>query len=48
VQSSSLDAGVSYIIAVTYGNKLTITIEQTDVINCRFDMNNTACQTINY
>jgi len=30
------------------GNKLTATIEQTDVINCRYDMNNSACQTINY
>lgn len=32
----------------SYGNKLTATIEQHDVINCRYDMNNTACQTINY
>jgi hypothetical protein len=30
------------------GNKLTATIEQTYVINCRYDMNNSACQTINY
>ena len=30
------------------GNKLTATIEQTDVINCRYDMNNSACQTISY
>jgi hypothetical protein len=30
------------------GNKLTGTIEQADVINCRYDMNNSACQTINY
>jgi hypothetical protein len=30
------------------GHKLTGTIEQTDVINCRYDMNNSACQTINY
>jgi len=30
------------------GNKLTGTIEQTDVINCRYDMNNSACQTILY
>jgi hypothetical protein len=32
----------------SYGNKLTATIEQTDVINCRYDMNNLACQTVNY
>jgi hypothetical protein len=30
------------------GNKLTATIEQHDVINCRYDMNDSACQTINY
>ena len=30
------------------GNKLTATIEQTDVVNCRYDMNNSACQTITY
>lgn len=38
--------------SVTYtpsnGNKLTATIEQHDVINCRYDMNNSDCQTINY
>jgi hypothetical protein len=32
----------------SFGNKLTATIEQTDVINCRYDMDNTACQTIKY
>jgi len=37
---------------VTYtpsvGNKLTAQIEQTAVVNCRYDMNNSACQTITY
>ncbi|OLE13480.1 MAG: hypothetical protein AUG89_05030 [Acidobacteria bacterium 13_1_20CM_4_56_7] len=32
----------------SFGNKLTATTEQTDVINCRYDMNNSVCQTINY
>jgi len=37
---------------VTYtppvGNNITSTIEQNDVMNCRNDMSNSACQTINY
>jgi hypothetical protein len=32
----------------TVGNKLTGTIEQHDVINCRYDISNSACQTILY
>jgi hypothetical protein len=32
----------------SYGNKLTITIESTTVVNCRNDMSNSACQTITY
>lgn len=32
----------------SYGNKLTAQIERTDVVNCRYDMNNSACQTITY
>jgi hypothetical protein len=40
--------GVWWTYTPSFGNKLTGTIEQTDVVNCRYDMNNTACQTINY
>jgi hypothetical protein len=38
----------SVIYTPSFGNKLTATIERTDVINCRHDMNNSACQTITY
>jgi len=41
-------SGVYWTYTPSFGNKLTATIEQTDVINCRYDMNNSACQTINY
>lgn len=30
------------------GNKLTGQIEQTDVVNCRYDADNSACATLNY
>jgi hypothetical protein len=30
------------------GNTLTATINQSNVVNCRYDMNNYACQTITY
>jgi hypothetical protein len=30
------------------GNTLTATINQSNVVNCRYDMNNSACQTITY
>jgi hypothetical protein len=41
-------SGAYWTYTPSYGNKLTATIEQTDVINCRYDMNNSACQTISY
>jgi hypothetical protein len=41
-------SGTWWTYTPSYGNKLTATIEQTDVINCRYDMNNSACQTVNY
>lgn len=48
LQISSCAAGQSVTYTPSYGNKLTVTIEQTDVVNCRNDMNNSACQTISY
>lgn len=44
----SCPSGLTATYTPSYGNKLTGTIEQTDVINCRYDMNNTSCQTITY
>lgn len=44
----SCPSGLTAIYTPSVGNKLTATIEKTDVINCRNDMNNSACQTINY
>jgi hypothetical protein len=41
-------SGVYWTYTPSYGNKLTATIEQTDVINCRYDMNNSACHTLIY
>lgn len=41
-------SGTWWTYTPSFGNKLTGTIEQTDVINCRYDMNNSACQTIHY
>jgi hypothetical protein len=32
----------------SFGNKLTGTIDHTTVLNCRYDMNNSSCATINY
>jgi len=44
----SCPSGLTATYTPSYGNKLTAQIEQTDVVNCRYDMNNSACQTINY
>jgi hypothetical protein len=44
----SCPSGLTATYTPSFGNKLTGTIEQHNVINCRYDMNNTACQTINY
>jgi len=41
-------SGVWATYTPSFGNKLTVQIEQTAVVNCRYDMNNSACQTINY
>jgi hypothetical protein len=44
----SCPSGLTAPYTPSFGNKLTATIEQTDVVNCRYDMSNFACQTINY
>jgi hypothetical protein len=41
-------SGVSLTYTPSYGNKLTVQIEQADVVNCRYDMNSSACQTLIY
>jgi hypothetical protein len=44
----SCPSGKSVTYTPSVGNKLTGTIEQHAIVNCRYDMDNTACQTINY
>ncbi|MGB2591877.1 MAG: hypothetical protein WA853_15240 [Candidatus Acidiferrum sp.] len=44
----SCSSGLTVPYTPSYGNKLTAQIEQTVVVNCRYDMNNSACPTINY
>jgi hypothetical protein len=44
----SCPSGMTATYTPSYGNKLTATIEQSNVVNCRNDMNNSACQTITY
>jgi hypothetical protein len=49
-QSMTITCSSGALVTYTpsFGNKLTATIEQHDVVNCRYDVTNTACQTINY
>ncbi|MGC1620516.1 MAG: hypothetical protein WA765_18645 [Candidatus Acidiferrum sp.] len=41
-------AGAWWTYTPSYGNKLTATIDQSNVVNCRYDINGSACQTITY
>lgn len=44
----SCPTGLAATYTPSFGNKLTATIGQSDLLNCRYDMDNSACQTIPY